>query len=667
MATRNRLFTSLRFRQTLVCCVQAALVCLAVAGPASAADYTWTTNTTAGQALTDGAGNFTAGGFNWALNGDINSRVVWPASTSDTAVFGAGSGTAGQVVTTAPMTANGLKFAQTGSGSYTILLGSNVNSITLGGTTPTITVNSGVSATITANSTGGDGRLLGNDVTITGGGTLTFSLMSTTANSTTGGLAALGRGSSNNTNTSITQDGNTTVNFSGSGGWTLANDSSGNNVGGSGKATYTLKSGTLAGSSGTANDNFLQIGRNWAAEFKQEGGTVSLNATLANTLTIGGRGNGTYTLSGGTFSATAGGLLMSGNAPSSGSAPVSALSISGGTMRFGLAGVMASASGSSSSVTLSGGELAINTLTKGTSGTVTSFAFSGGTLRPYNSAATFGSTNAGNNFTITLSGTGATFSGTDNATSAARTTTVEALLSGTGRVNVNGGTVQFGNSGNNYSGATVIAGGSLKLDADASIASSTSVVVGSTGSSGATLDLTAKAAAFAFGSGQTVGGIGSVLMPTNGVSLAGFLAPGDGGIGTLTFTNARTLDLEPAIDAGSNRFLFDLGAGDVSDLVSLSTGTLNIGSGKLQFSDFAFSLSPLSQGTYRLFSASTISGTLTSDTAARKGTITGAYTGELVQGAGYIDLVVVPEPGAVALVGIGLGFGVVCLRRSRQK
>lgn len=634
---------------------------LSAASPARAADYMWTVNTTAGQALTDGIGN-APGGTNWSLNGDISSRVTWPNSTSDTAVFGVGSGTAGLVTTTAPMTANGLKFAQPGSGSYNIMIGSNANSITLGGSTPTITANSGVSATIEANSAGVDGRLIGNDITITGGGTLILKNMSTSSASTAG-LMALGRGSANNTNTSITQDGNTTVNFNGSGGFSLSNDGSGSNLGGSGKSTYTLKSGTLAGNDATVGNNFLQVGRNWAAEFKQEGGAVNLNPT-GNALIIGGRGNGTFTMSGGTFSATAGSMVMSLNTPSAGSSPVSALSISGGTMRIGGTSTMANVAGSSSSVTISGGEMATNTLVKG-AGTVTSFGFSGGTLRPYNNNATFGSTTSGNNFTITLGGTGATFSGIDNAASTSRTTTVEALLSGTGRVNVNGSRVVFGNASNSYTGATVVAGGTLALDADAVFSTSPSIVVGSAASSGAALDLTAKATAFAFGSGQTVSGIGSVLMPTNGVTVAGFLSPGDGGAGTLAFANARTLDIQSAITGGSGRFLFDLGT--TSDLVTVATGTLAIGSGNLQFDDFTFNLSPLTTGTFRLFSASSIAGTITSDTAARTGSLGSGYTGTLEQGAGYIDLVVVPEPGTLALAGLGIGCGAFFALRRRRK
>jgi fibronectin-binding autotransporter adhesin len=643
-----------------------AVIGLAFAGPASAADYLWTN-------AENGLGVDGSGATSWTTwKYPVSGGGGYVSSFDNRMVFGVGSsGTAGTITSGTTYSANGIWFKKPFAGSYNLNLTSTTNFLTLGGSDPTITVDSGVTGTIT--SANGNGRLGGANVRITGGGTLTLAGMG--AANAAAGLEAFGRGvtanNPQNSNTSIVQDGNTTVRYSGDGHIILASDSTSANLGGTGKATYTMKSGTLTHLEAWGG---LLVGSNWAADFVQEGGLVSMSAVgqffNANKLQIGLRSNGSYALSGGTFLAVTAGtrsnMVMSSASPTSGAAPVSSLTISGGSMLLNGDGTMANVTGSSSTVTISGGELALTNLKKG-SGTVAAFTFSGGTLRPYDINATFGSTTAGNNFTITLSGTGATFSGLDAAAGTARTATVEALLSGTGRVNINGGTVVFGNASNSYSGATVIAGGSLKLDADATFASSTSVVVGSTGSSGATLDLTAKAAAFAFGSGQTVGGIGSVLMPTNGVSLAGFLAPGDSGIGTLTFTNARTLDLEPAIDAGSNRFLFDLGAGDVSDLVSLPTGTLNIGSGKLRFSDFAFSLSPLSQGTYRLFSASTINGTLTSDMEARKGTITGAYTGELVQGAGYIDLVVVPEPGAVTLVGIGLGSGLVFLRRSRRR
>ncbi len=93
---------------------------------------------------------------------DDATDVLWPNSTSDVAIFGAGSGVAGSV-TVGTVTANGLTFSAPGSGSYTLAGGT----ITLGGTTPTIAVADGVSSTIAS-------VISGTTLTKAGAGTLTL-------------------------------------------------------------------------------------------------------------------------------------------------------------------------------------------------------------------------------------------------------------------------------------------------------------------------------------------------------------------------------------------------------------------------------------------------------------------------------------------------------------
>jgi len=131
------------------------LVCV---GSARATSVTWDANTGSSGAQ-DGTGTWNTTNTNF-WNG--SSDVAWTNSTSNVAVFGAGSGAAG-TVTVSTVTTNGITFNAAGSGSYTLSSGT----ITLGGTTPTITAN--VAATIGSN-------LVFSGGTITKAGTGTLSL-----------------------------------------------------------------------------------------------------------------------------------------------------------------------------------------------------------------------------------------------------------------------------------------------------------------------------------------------------------------------------------------------------------------------------------------------------------------------------------------------------------
>lgn len=93
------------------------------------------------------------------------------------------------------------------------------------------------------------------------------------------------------------------------------------------------------------------------------------------------------------------------------------------------------------------------------------------------------------------------------------------------------------NAGNTYSGNTVIKAGTLALGASGTFANSPTIVVGDTGSSGAVLDLTAKASSFTFSNTQTVKGIGTINIGSGKtVTIAGILAPGNS-IGTINETD----------------------------------------------------------------------------------------------------------------------------------
>jgi autotransporter-associated beta strand protein len=332
-----------------------------------------------------------------------------------------------------------------------------------------------------------------------------------------------------------------------------------------------------------------------------------------------------------------------------GSNATGTLTVNGGSLGFaGSANVFNTGTGRTGTINLQAGSLALNNLTV-TTGTA-AFNFSGGTLRPYSADATIGSGTPGANFSIGLTGTGATISGIDfdPITPVPRSLDLYATLNdggSAGGVTFSGGTVTV-RAANTYTGSTAIA------------ANTTVALLGSAASSSGfavngTLDVSGKTSGFAFGSGQTVSGTGTIALPATGpgVSLAGFRAPGNSAIGTLAFGGSGTLDLEPALAAGSGRLQFELAAPGTSDLLTVSSGTLAIGAELLGFADFDFTtLAGFGPGTYTLFSASTLLGSLG---AATTGSL-GGFDATLEQSGGTIQLVVVPEPGSLLLAAMAL-------------
>jgi fibronectin-binding autotransporter adhesin len=139
--------------------------------PAGAQTLTWDASGTGG--ITDGSGTWdTVSPYWWSGTGD----VAWPNTTADTAVFGAGNGIAG-TVTVGSVTAGALTFNAPGSGTYSLINGT----ITMGGTTPTITMNatSGAIGSVIAGSAG---------LTVAGTGTLSLTgLCSYTGTTTVSG------------------------------------------------------------------------------------------------------------------------------------------------------------------------------------------------------------------------------------------------------------------------------------------------------------------------------------------------------------------------------------------------------------------------------------------------------------------------------------------------
>ncbi len=159
---------------------------------------------------------------------------------------------------------------------------------------------------------------------------------------------------------------------------------------------------------------------------------------------------------------------------------------------------------------------------------------------------------------------------------------------------------------------------------------------------------------------STLGGSGTITPASAGnVSLlaGGKLSPGtSAGNLSLVLSGGGQLDLTAGITSNTGGLVFELDTPTASDKITITGGALNIGSGLLNFDDFAFTpLGGFAEGDYTLFDGDTaIVGLLG---ASLSGPI-GLFTGEIQLANGGTDLVlhVIPEPSTAALLLGSLGL-----------
>ena len=188
---------------------------------------------------------------------------------------------------------------------------------------------------------------------------------------------------------------------------------------------------------------------------------------------------------------------------------------------------------------------------------------------------------------------------------------------------------------NDYTGGTTVSNGRLFVN-------------GSLASTGNAVSVASNA---------TLGGTGTI---GTAVTVSGILAPGFGGIGTLTFSNGVTWN-GGATAGTATDWLYDLGASNASDLVSI-TGNFTKGTGAA----FRFDLgSATSQGIYTL--ASWTGSTTFSASDFSYANLGGANTGTFDVVGSSLVLTIVPEPTTTLGLIVSGVAGLFAARRGRRR
>ena len=494
------------------------LASLACVASLQATQLTWDADPNTAS-LQDGAGVWDTTTNTWW---DGAANVVWNNATPDSAVFGTGSGAAGVISNSLPITVGNVTFNSAGSGNYT-LSSSVANTVTLSGS-PTITANVNAALNVV---------LAGTAFTKEGGGQLS---LRPGANNTYAGTTIVNNGTlalNSSSGSRVLIPGDLTINA----GATVTNTGSTGPI--ADTATVTVNSGgTYADGADVistlvlAGGTIFQVGTEQftASTIDARSGSIlqtagaagkldgNLTKSTAGTVIITSKGSASAAGLGSTIVNEGSLILDYTQAASKLADTTGTLTVNGGTLIFTnftanetvgslilAGGVITNASGTADLRLPSGGSFDVRsgsayinlgggggrTLTKTTSGTVILAAdngyssgtlISGGILQLGDGGAsgTAGSVSTAitNNATLVFNRSGAlvNFSGT---------------ISGTGSIiKMGGGYIGLTDSGNSYSGSTTISNGVLNISSTSKLGDGTGALV----LSGGILNITASRA-----------------------------------------------------------------------------------------------------------------------------------------------------------------------------
>jgi fibronectin-binding autotransporter adhesin len=331
-------------------------------------------------------------------------------------------------------------------------------------------------------------------------------------------------------------------------------------------ASFTLgNAGSILnfGASGAAlSDTGSFIAANgYTNTFNQTAGTVTLSTSSANALTLasGSNAKGTYNLSGGTLNALNAALdLTTGTS----STITGTLSISGGTANV-LGLNYAQSTATTGTLTLTAGAINIGAGGLVNSGTTENTNLGAGTVGAFG-----GNWSSSLAMSLTSASTGVTFNTLDSVDGVTpRTITLSGALSGVGAlVKTGAGTLVLSAAASNYSGGTVINGGTL-------------VASNSTGSATGTGNVTVNSTGMLAGTGFITPGASNSVTVAAGGTIRGDVT---GGFGTLTIGNNTSITGAPGTTGGIILTeVTDSGSTGTTlsgnSLIKLTAGALNLG------------------------------------------------------------------------------------------